>query len=201
MISGVLLMGSAAGLTGYNLHNNSVAAETSASILNQLHEKIDEQPKDTSIPIGITGVEPSAEEETPDPDRAMPTIMVDGRAYIGSITIPSLGLELPVAQDWDYQQMNISPCRYSGSVYRNDLVICAHNYNTLFWNIKDMKKDDSVIFTDAEGIMYKYKVTAVESLGSRDVGEMVDSDSDLSLFTCNYMGNARVTVRCDLIEK
>ena len=33
-----------------------------------------------------------------------------------------------------------------------------------------------------------------------DIDGMVNSGYDLSLFTCNYGGKARVTVRCDRVE-
>lgn len=200
MLSGVLFMGAALGLAGYNLYEDSLAAESASSVLQQLKAGLDTQPTGLEgLPTGITGE--IVEEETIDPDTPMPTITIDGTAYIGSVVIPALGVELPVAADWSYPQMKISPCRYEGSVYKNDLVICAHNYSTHFRNIKDLQKGDAVIFVDVVGNEYAYHVEAVEDLKPTAVSEMISSAYDLSLFTCNYAGNARVTVRCEREEE
>ncbi len=187
-------MGAAFGLTAYNLYEDSLAAESALSVLQQLDAERDKYTESSERPTGVT------EEETISPDAPMPTILIDGKAYIGSLVIPAIGLELPVSQDWDYDQMKISPCRYSGSIYRDDLVICGHNYRTHFRNIEDLQTGDKVIFVDVMRNAVTYQVRTVETLEPTAVGDMVDSEYDLSLFTCNYAGNARVTVRCDRIE-
>ena len=202
MLSGVICMGAALGLVAYNLHEDSLAAESAASVLQQLNAERDKRMQSTEpteLPTGITGQ--ITEEPTISPDTSMSTITIDGTAYIGSIAIPAFGVELPVAADWSYPQMKISPCRYEGSVYQNDLVICAHNYSTHFRNIKDLQKGDRIIFVDAVGNELDYHVELVETLQPTAISEMVSSEYDLSLFTCNYAGNARVTVRCNREEE
>ena len=37
----------------------------------------------------------------------------------------------------------------------------------------------------------------MDTLAATAVEEMTDSGFDLTLFTCNYSGQARVTVRCN----
>lgn len=195
-------MGAALGLAAYNLHEDSLAAESASSVLQQLNaerNKLMQSAEASEIPTEISGE--IVEEPTISPDTPMPTITIDGTAYIGSVVIPALGAELPVAADWSYPQMKISPCRYEGSFYKNDLVICAHNYSTHFRNIKDLQKGDAIIFVDALGNEYDYHVELVETLKPTAISEMISSEYDLSLFTCNYAGNARVTVRCDLEEE
>ncbi len=127
-----------------------------------------------------------------------PPFTVDGNLYIGYISVPSIGLSLPVMQDWDYNKLRISPCRYSGSVYTNDLVIAGHNYRTHFSSLRYQKPGTQVLFTDAEGNVYHYEIADLETLEPDQVEDMVtSSDSwDLTLFTCTIGGRTRFTVRC-----
>ena len=201
MLSGTLLMFGAAGLTAYNLHEDSLAAISASEVLQKLYDERDQRIRsdENEIPTGISG--DFLEEEALDPSTPMPVIMIDGTAYIGTLTLPALEIELPVAADWDYAQMKISPCRYVGSAYSDDLVICAHNYSSHFRSIKDLQANDNVIFIDADGNEFYYQVIKVETIEPTAVEEMVNSDADLSLFTCNAAGNARITVRCDRVEE
>lgn len=116
--------------------------------------------------------------------------------YAGYLSIPVLGLELPVMEDWSYARLRVAPCRYSGSVEGGDLVIAAHNYSSHFGRLRYLQEGDAVLFTDAEGETTAYEVALVETLSPYAVEEMTDSGYDLTLFTCTYGGQARVTVRC-----
>ena len=56
------------------------------------------------------------------------------------------------------------------------------------------------MFTDLEGNQMFYEVREIYTVAATDIEGMIDSGYDLSLFTCNYGGKARVTVRCDRVE-
>ena len=56
------------------------------------------------------------------------------------------------------------------------------------------------MFTDLEGNQIFYEVREIYTVAATDIDGMVNSGYDLSLFTCNYGGKARVTVRCDRVE-
>ncbi|MGL4874886.1 MAG: sortase [Clostridium sp.] len=129
----------------------------------------------------------------------MPTIEIDGREYIGILKIKELSLELPVQLDWSYEDLEISPCRYTGSVREDSMVIMGHNYNSHFTPIKSLEKGSEIIFIDVEGIEYKYKVTEIEKLHKTKVLDMVTGDWDLTLFTCDYNRTNRVAVRAERI--
>ena len=126
----------------------------------------------------------------------MPTVEVDGNRYIGRVTIPALGLELPVMSQWSYPNLKIAPCRYQGSAYTGDLIIAGHNYRTHFGPLKNLGGGDAVLFTDADGNQFRYTVAQVETLAKTAVEEMAAGDWDLTLFTCTLGGQTRVTVRC-----
>lgn len=129
----------------------------------------------------------------------MKTTNIDGYDYIGWITIPSLNLELPIMSEHDYTRLNIAPCRYYGSIYTNDLIICAHSYETHFKNIDKLNQNDLIIITDINGNIYKYEVLEIEILNPKEVSKMIDNNFDLTLYTCTNDGLNRITVRCNRI--
>ena len=182
----------AASLTLY-LHNRqeqrsaeSASREAIGKVLEVIRER-QEVPEETAQ----TAVPTEAEERT------MTVADIDGYGYIGFVSIPALGLELPVMADWSYPRLRIAPCRYSGSIFTDDLVLMAHNYRKHFGPIRRLKSGDGVIFTDMDGESVRYRVVAVEILGAGAVEEVTSGDYDLTLFTCTYGGENRVTVRCD----
>lgn len=126
----------------------------------------------------------------------MPSVQIDRFRYIGTVQIPAIGLELPVVDDWGYPQLKVAPCRYSGSVYQQNLVICGHNYSSHFGRLKNLQQGDSVVFMDMNGTVYRYKVAKIENLQRTDVREMESGGWALTLFTCTTSGIARVAVRC-----
>ena len=129
----------------------------------------------------------------------MKTTNIDGYDYIGWITIPSLNLELPIMSEHDYTRLNIAPCRYYGSIYTNDLIICAHSYETHFKNIDKLNQKDLVIITDITGEKYIYEVLEIEILKPTEVSEMINNEFDLTLYTCTNDGKNRITIRCNRV--
>lgn len=130
------------------------------------------------------------------PDMEMPVQWIDGEAYIGVLTIPALDLTLPVISQWSYPGLKKAPCRYQGSAYNDTLIIAGHNYRTHFYGLKNLNNGDEILFTDYDGNHFLYRVTAVEVLAATAIEEMQSGDWDLTLFTCTYGGQSRVTVRC-----
>jgi sortase A len=200
---GLLLLLISLGLVGYNIWDNHRAAETSSEILQQLPTPtVTEEPEAT----------PDAAEEPPQPEEAevplyvtnpdmeMPTVEIDGNTYIGRIDIPSLELSLPVMSEWSYPNLRISPCRYTGSAYKNNLIIAAHNYESHFGNLKYLNAGDEITFTDVDGNVFNYVVAEIEQLNPTAIEQMESGDWALTLFTCTIGGSYRVTVRCDLAE-
>ena len=130
------------------------------------------------------------------PEMEMPRAMISGHECVGVLQFPTLGIELPVIADFSYDELLAGPCRFFGSPYMDNFVICAHNYDTHFRRIRNLEDGDKVIFVDMDGNIFNYTVGLVEVLGATDVAEMCDSEWDLSLFTCTFDSQSRVTVRC-----
>ena len=132
--------------------------------------------------------------------KEMKTININGDEFIGTIKIPSINLELPVMSEYTYSKLKKTPCRYYGNLFTNDLIICAHAYETFFANLVNLKQNDLIIFTDVDGNNYVYEVLEIEVLKSTDVDKMINSDFDLTLYTCTYDNTGRVTVRCNRVN-
>ncbi len=200
IISGILLISAGAALTAYNVWDDYRASRSSAAVLKEFNKQREQLVENTSD----KNLEVWQEEPLPDylldPDMPMPTITVDGYRYVGTVAIPPLELELPVTEECDYDRMKIAVCRYSGSVYKDNMVICGHNYKSQFRDLKDLQINDEVIFVDAVGNEFRYLVDEIDTLSPTAVEDMISSDWDLTLFTCNYIGNARVTIRCNRVE-
>ena len=187
MILGTVLILAALSLFLWNRREAEQAGEAAADILPQVVEQIAETAAEAPAP--------------PDPfDPTMTEAEIDGYLYIGYLSIPALGLELPVMSEWDYKRLNIAPCRYSGSTKTDDLVIAAHNFAQHFGGLSGLTGGEQVIFVDMDNVVSTYTVVAVEILAPTAVEEMTNGEYDLSLYTCTYGGQSRVTVRCDRAE-
>lgn len=132
----------------------------------------------------------------PDAQR-MDTVTVDGYAYIGTLTIPALNLQLPVMDTWSEEQLKMTPCRYAGSVNGDDLVLMGHNYTYGFGQLGQLEVGQTLYFEDVNGVTTTYEVVRTDVLGASAVEEMVDGSSDLTLFTCTYDGRDRLTIRAE----
>ena len=132
--------------------------------------------------------------------KEMKTVNINGDDFIGTITIPSINLELPVMSEYSYSRLKKAPCRYYGNLFTNDLIICAHAYETFFANLIKLKQNDLIFFTDVDGNNYAYEVFEIEILKPTDVDKMVNNEFDLTLYTCTSDNMNRVTVRCNRVK-
>ncbi len=152
----------------------------------------------------VSGEAVETAEETPlyelYPEISMPIINIDGYDYIGTLEVPSADIKLPVMDTWDYTRLKIAPCCYSGSVYTHDIVIAGHNYSTHFSPLKWMDEGTKVVFTDADGNEFDYRLSYKEVLEPTMVEDMVvgDGDWDMTLFTCTTGGRTRMALRFKL---
>lgn len=188
---GVALVLAALALFCLNTSESRQAESAVSRVMPQLAEQIVLRDEEITTSSG-------GDAALPDPyDPTMREVEIDGYMYIGYLSVPSLGLELPVMSDWDYSRLRIAPCRYTGTVDTNDLVIAAHNYASHFGTLGSLKAGETVCFTDVYGEVTEYMVVALETLPPTAVEEMTSGEYDLSLFTCTYGGQSRITVRCD----
>lgn len=201
ILLGVLLIVGAAVLTGYNLWTDHRGEAQSGEAIQALSGLIPDVKDALAAKEEADEAQTEAEaNEVPpwvtDPDRELPTAEIDGRKYVGTLTIPAVELELPVAANWDEDTLKVSVCRYAGTPYKGNLVICGHNYRSHFGPLARLPVGSEVIFTDMEGYAFRYIAKSVEVLQPTAVQEMEESAYPLSLFTCTLGGKTRLTVRC-----
>ena len=195
---GLILIAAALCLTAYNLLDDHRAGLIAQQTLEQMAqaEPNPKQPK----PDDDSAVSAPEPEYILDPEVEMPTVEIDGVEYIGTLEIPALELALPVASQWSDASLKLSPCRYTGSAYLNDLIIAGHNYKRHFARLGELNAGDEILFTDADDNLFSYQVSELKQLAGAAVEEMQNGDWDLTLFTCTIGGKARVTVRCVRID-
>ena len=192
MAAGFLLVLAALLLTGYNVWDEGRAGDAADATFQALKFQTEEGQEE--LPEYILP------DYLVDPRFEMPTVEIDGYDYIGYLDVPSLELSLPVMSEWSYPQLKIAPCRYAGSVYLDDMILAAHNYDRHFGRLKNLEGGELVRFTDVDGNVFDFSVTELELLWPEQTEEMLSGEWDLTLFTCTLGGRQRVTVRCDRIE-
>lgn len=192
---GLLLIAGSAGLAGFNLWQSAQAGETAARDLALLLDTEDTQtePREEILIQSVPKVE-----SLPVPE--MPVTEVNGREYVGTVELPTIDRTLPVLNGWDSELLQIAPCRYAGSAYTGDLILMAHNYDSHFGRLKNLRIGDPVTFRDMAGNSFFYEVAVLETLKPEDTQQMEEGDWDLTLFTCTVGGKTRVTVRCTLLN-
>ena len=184
--AGLLLIAAALFLSVYNEWESHEARDSARQVIAQLCDAL---PTEAGEPTTL-----------PDVRREMPVKTINGRDYIGVLSIPSLELELPVISQWDYPALKVAPCRYSGSLYQDNLIICAHNYASHFGKLKELQPGDIVLFTDMDEHVVTFQMVERETLNPMDAEGLEAGDWDLTLFTCTIDGQTRVTIRFERVE-
>jgi sortase A len=194
IILGIVLLLCAGGLFVYNMNASNEQARVAGDLVARVRNEIEASSETTYV----EDEEPIMQEVSEQP--AFAPVEIDGLSYDGYLTIPSLELEMAVFDTWNDDLLRKSLCRYYGSPATDDFVIAGHNYASGFGKLKDISVGDEVYFTDMNGNVIRYKVELIEIIGGTDVGHMIESDWDLSLYTCTYGGSDRLTVRCNSEE-
>lgn len=198
MVLGAVLLVAALSLFLCNQHEAQQAEQAADALMPLLVEQIRENAateSESTQPSTLPQVLPDAVIDATNVE--MTEVVIEGHPYIGYLSIPKLDLDLPVMSQRDYARLKIAPCRYTGSVMGEDLVIMAHNYSRHFGRLSDLSEGDSVYFMDMTGHHTAYHVVGLDILPPNAVAEMTSGEFDLTLFTCTFGGANRVTVYCD----
>lgn len=175
----------------YNIYDNMNQDQNQKQILEQYIQETNHQQDTSFIQIPDYQLNPEME---------MPEVSIPGleeAGCIGILEIPSINIKLPVLSTWSYSLLKKAPCRYTGSIYLDNMVIAAHNSEAHFKKISNLQEGDIVTFTDAVGNVFTYTVAGIELLQPDEVDNMTNGQWSLTLFTCTYGGASRVTVRCE----
>lgn len=192
---GLALLLAALGLTGYNLLDSERAGRQARQAFVQVDEARGDVLSEHRFQLPRTGTD-QPPFYVQYPSVQMPEITVDGVAYIGTLEIPEADVALPIISSFSEQDLSLAPCRYSGSVYTNDLIICGHNYSSQFGRLASVAPGSRLRLIDCDGNVFWYVVSEMETLGADQVARMQAGDWDLTLFTCTVGGRSRLTLRC-----
>ena len=201
--AGVICISAALIITGVNIGTDLAAGRAARDALEAVGPYVEEPvPKNGRLTIDTPeDMEGHADDIMyPDyvvnPEIALPVKVIDDEEYVGILELPTMEKSLPVINEWSYARLRKSPCRFSGTPYLKNMVICAHNYSRHFGDMGDLRYGDPVVFTDMAGNVFTYEVTEIEKLDPTAFEKMTAGEYPLTLFTCTVGGASRVTVRC-----
>ena len=144
------------------------------------------------------GAQSGGRNDIPEPPALdMPTVRTGDYDYIGYLSFPGHNLTRPVAAEFSFPALEISPCRHTGSAYNDNLVVAGHNYNTQFAVLFELKSGDAVTFTDVDGNVFTYAVRETTSVTPDDSETVMNSGYALTMYTCTWDTSARITVFCE----
>ena len=210
LTAGVVLVFAALLLFFHNRIEDKTAGENAEKTLQQLEDAITErEAKDETDTTRAPDVSSSPGMPSPagtgsgsnglpaPPALDMPTVRSGAYDYIGYLDFPGYDLTMPVAATWSFPAMEISPCRHTGSVYNDNLVVAGHNYKTEFDVLFRLEAGDTVTFTDVDGNVFTYTVREFASVTPDDSDTVMNSGYALTMYTCNWDTSERVTVFCE----
>lgn len=183
----------------YDRLEDARAGAQAASAVSQLRQSQSiaavseaERPEDSaeSLPTEDAESEPESASASETPASSIE------REYLGVLTIPALGLELPVQTEWSKANLKVSPCRQCGSAAGGDLVIAAHNYKSHFGRLSSLSEGDEVRFTSQDGAEAVYTVERIAQISPEEPEALREGGCPLVLYTCTPGGKARVVVYC-----
>jgi sortase A len=220
LVLGVMMFLAAGIWLFYNEQQDESAGRAAKAALTQLIQEIEaseagEAPVTDSVatadvsPVATSdiaaqataGTQAAAETDAAADD--MPGYTINGHTYIGYVTIPEIGLALPVQKDYAFELLDTSPVRYLGNLTEGNMIVAGHNFKSHFSPLKDVSLGSQVTFTDVNGNEYFFIVSKIQTIGGSDYsGMLADADQwDLTLFTCVPGGKSRLTLRCVETEK
>lgn len=176
IVLGVILLLAAAGLTGRNLWQQHQAEQSSAQLLELARQRME----------GETAL-PDDDPFEPDP--------LAGYAIDGILSIPGLGLELPVLADYSEDNLRLSICLYEQDSDGSRKVIAGHNYRNHFGRLESLAEGDSLTYTAADGSKTGYRVLSLTEIDADDREALEAGEWDMTLFTCNTDMSRRILVR------
>lgn len=131
-------------------------------------------------------------------DITMPVMEIDGQDFAGIIEVPAYGKTLPVYAGWNKRKLSKFPCRYTGSIYDNSLIIGAVENPGQFDITKLISGGDEVLFTEMTGLRYPYIITDIYMTKDVSTENLISQKADLTLFIKSDYGSDYMLINCKL---
>jgi LPXTG-site transpeptidase (sortase) family protein len=132
----------------------------------------------------------------------------NGRTYntIGSINIPSIGVNYPILAETTDNLLKVSVCRFWGGNANEvgNLCIAGHNYrnNRFFSKVLTLKVGDIIEITDLNNQTIKYSVYDKYTVDPKDrscTSQVTNGKKIVTLITCTNDSKQRVIVQAEEI--
>ena len=127
----------------------------------------------------------------------MPVLEIENVDYVAMLEVPSFGIALPVADQWDSNDLFRSPSRFFGSAYDNSLIIGGADDPRQFGLCDKIEYGTRIIVTDMTGTQFVYTVSGVGRAKHADAQWLMGADCDLTLFCHDIYSMEYIAVRCD----
>ncbi len=129
-------------------------------------------------------------------NNTMPILEAQGKDFVALLEFPTFGSTLPVCDDWG--KPTAYPCRFTGSVYNNTLVIGSSDRKGQMNYVKDLSVGDSVYVTDMTGNRYAYQISDILISSDVDRDTLCSSDARLTIFVKHSMNFEYTILRCNI---
>ena len=132
----------------------------------------------------------------------------NGKTYntIGSINIPSIGVNYPILAETTDSLLKVSVCRFWGGNANEvgNLCIAGHNYrnNRFFSKVLTLKVGDIIEITDLNNQTIKYSVYDKYTVDPKDrscTSQVTNGKKIVTLITCTNDSKQRVIVQAEEI--
>ena len=199
--AGVLLLLAAGAVLIYGLADDYYAGQRAQNLLEQVHNNGWEQPVHSGPAPRIslsTRYASALAHENDSPDAEETDAELADNAVIGILEIPKLNKSLPILNKSTYAMLDISVCRYTGSIDSkpNRLVISGHNYRSHFGELTTLEIGDEILITTVDGQTFRYSVISFEVCHMYDPDAVQEGDDwDVTLLTCRKNRAMRTLVR------
>ena len=120
----------------------------------------------------------------------------------GILSLPDLGLELPVLADYSDALLKVSVCIFEKEDIQGSprMVIAGHNYKAHFRNLSQLPIGSEISYQTMDGKVTKFQVTEIVEIDAKNVDALEEGTWDLTLLTCNYDMSKRILARCVSVE-
>lgn len=137
---------------------------------------------------------PGVPEEYTNPD--MPVLQVEGQDFVALVDFPAYGVTLPVGSVWKAQTIYSYPCRFSGSVYSDTLVIGGMDQPGQFDFFTRMDQGDKICVTDMIGREFSFIVDRIDRSGSAEADRLDTDAYALEIFVRDAYSMDYIILRC-----
>lgn len=188
ILLGAAALAAAALLAGHNLLAERRAEQNASQLLARIEEWSAQPEQEVNQAVLV---------EAPDDS---PTVW-DSYDVDGVLSIPRLGLELPVLSQYTEELLKVSPCVYQGlgGSEPERLVIAGHNYRSHFGSLDQLAPGDEITYRSLDKVDTCFQVTQLVEIGAEDAALLEEGEWDLTLLTCNLDMSRRLLVRCGMI--